>query len=303
MTPKAWPLFLLLASPAGAAFQSDLSSARSASLGNAATATERGAADLFESPGAIARSKTSETSFMYAKPFAGIEGTDFGVGTFSLAVPTQWGVVGAGVASFQAQGSLQETTYSAAYGVSLMNGRVRAGAALKRLDHKYSIGGDALAQNDPVFRTGTSRTAYDADVSLALTVAGPLDAGVTVRNVRRADVGLAGSDRLPRQVQSGLSCNLPSMGLTASGDLFFGAQADGSSSAFRPGLGLEKSFGGPTPFFLRAGANSDRYSTGLGLRRGPVSLDYAFLIPRALSASAGSTHQLQMTMRFGAGER
>jgi hypothetical protein len=294
------PLFLLLAAPAWAAFQTDLSSARSASLGNAAAATESGAADLFESPGALARTGTSEASFKYAKPFAGIDGADFGVGAFSLAVPTRWGVVGAGVASFQAPGSLQENTFSAAYGVSLLNDRLRAGAALKRLDHKYLIGGDALAQNDPIFRNGTSRTAYDADVSLAASIGGPLEAGVTVRNLRRADVGLAGEDRLSREVQGGLSCNLPSLGLTASGDLFFGARAGGGSGAVRPALGLEKSFGGQTPFFLRAGANRDRFSTGLGLRWRRISLDYAFLLPRALSVSDGSTHQIQLTWRFSA---
>ena len=303
MTRKTWPFLFLLVSPVWASFQSDLSSARSASLGNAAIATEQGAADLFESPGALARVKTSEASFMYAKPFSGIPETDFGVGAFSLAVPARWGVFGAGVASFQAQGSLQETTYSAAYGLSLLNGRFRAGAALKRLDHQYLTGGDALAQNDPVFRNGNSRTAYDADVALAATVAGSLEAGVTVRNLRRADVGLAGEDRLPREVQSGLSCNVSSLGLLASGDLVFGSRDRGPSGVVRPALGLEKSFGGPTPFFLRAGANRDRFSTGLGLRWGRLSLDYAFLISRVLSTSDASTHQLQMTMRFGAGER
>jgi hypothetical protein len=137
-------------------------------------------------------------------------------------------------------------------------------------------------------------------LALSIDFSAAIQAGVTVRNIRRADVGLAGRDRLHREVQGGLALTLPAWGLTASGDLFFRSRVDGSSGA-QTFVGVEKSFGGPLPFILRAGAHEDRLSTGLGLARGRLSLDYAFLIPRTLSGADASTHLVQMTWRFAKG--
>ena len=69
----------------------------------------------------------------------------------------------------------------------------------------------------------------------------------------------------------------------------------------RPAAGIEKSFQA-APVVLRAGANRDRFSAGLGFTRGRVALDYAFLMPRAAGPDA-SAHQLQMTYRFNRQER
>jgi hypothetical protein len=276
----------------------DFSSVRSSSLGRTAAATGQGSEDFFSTPAALARTDASEASLMNGKPFSGIPDQEFGAGSLSLAVPTRVGTWGAGVASFKANGFLEETTYALGYGASFLNGRVRAGASLKRLDHKYLVGGDGLAQNDPLFRNGASRTAYDADLGMTVAVTGPLQAGLVVRNVRRADVGLGGQDRLPREVQGGLSLNLSQWGLTASGDLTSRISTDGSRS-MSPSIGIEKSFQGAIPLFLRAGANRDRFSAGLGLRRGRYSLDYAFLMPRALSGEDAATHALELTLRFG----
>lgn len=296
----SWFLLSALAAPSFAAFQTDFSGARSAAMGGAVTADASGAASYFDTPAALAGTDSSEASMMYANPFADAGG-GFGSGAAALALPTRWGTLGAGVAAFEAADSLKETTFSAGYGVSFLGGRIRAGASLKRMDLQYSVGNDPLAQNDPVFRNGDSRSAFDVDAGLSLSLGGPLQGGVTVRNLRRADLGLAGRDRLRREVRAGLSLDLSSWGMKASGDLLSRTDADGSSGSVHPGIGLEKSFKA-APLFLRAGANRDRLSAGLGFTRGRLSLDYAFIMPRAAGADA-SAHQAQLTYRFNREER
>jgi hypothetical protein len=300
MRKATWFLWLVFSAPAWAAFQTDLSGARSSSLGGAVAASGEGAADFFRTPAALARASSMEASLMYSRPFSGIEGEDFGVGQAALAVPTFWGTWGAGAATFRARGAMEETTLSFGAAVSMAGGRVRAGAALKRLSHQYLIDGDAAAQNDPVFRGGASRSAFDADLGLTASPGGPFELGVSVRNVRRADVGLAGRDRLRREVQSGVVVNLRSLDMTAAGDLGYDSRADGSARRVLPSVGLEKTFRAGFPFFLRTGVNRDRFSAGLGLAPGRLKLDYAFLMPRVASAVDVSTHQIHLTWRFSA---
>ena len=289
-------LLMLLAAPSRAAFQNDLSSVRSSSLGGAVSADGSGAADIFRTPAALSRLKAPEASLMYAKPFSGAPGVDLEAGSAAAGFPTRWGAWGLGAASFQAAGAMEENTFVAACAVNLFSGRVSLGASGKRLEHRYVVPDDPSVRSDPAFQGKSDRASYDADVSAAVAVSDALRAGVAVRNVRRADVGVAMEDRLGRELDAGASYYYSAWALTVSGELFYRSSGRRMESG-GAGIGVEKSFL-KGPFFLRAGANRDRTSAGIGLYFRGLTLDYAFLLNRSPSTGDASTHQVQMTYRF-----
>lgn len=294
MIRKTWLLMLLSAAPAWAAFQTEFTSARSAALGGAVAAQGSGTADLFVSPAALAALASPEVSLMYGKPFSGLDGVEIGQGAAAFGAPSRWGQWGVGAASFRADGAKEERTLAASYATGFGGGLFRAGATVKHMSHRYLVG--ARAQNDPLFRNGTEKSAVDFDLGMSARVMGPLTAGLTVRNARAADVGLASSDRLRREVQAGFTLDLTDWGVKASGDLLLAAR-DGGDRKAQPAFGVEKSLRGDA-FSLRAGANQDRFATGLGVRYKALSLDYALLFNRAVSDADASAHQVQMTWRF-----
>lgn len=294
---NSWPLLLLLAVPARAAFQSEFTGVRAASLGGAVAARGEGAADLFATPVGLASLGGAEVSFMYGKPFSGLDGVDMGQGSAALGLPSRWGNWGLGAASFRAAGAKEERTLAASYALGLPGGGASLGVTVKHMSHQYLIGGDAGAQSDPLFQNGARKSAVDLDLGVSARVGGPLRAGVTVRNARGADVGLAGEDRLRREVQAGLALDLSDWGVKASGDLSFASRGPSDENRMQPSFGLEKTLYKDV-FALRGGANRDRFAAGLGVRYRSLSLDYALLFNRALSGNDGSSHQVQTTWRF-----
>lgn len=283
-----------------AAFNLPLTSARATAMGHASLAASGEAANLFSNPAGLSSMRATEVSFLYGKPYAGLSDVNLGMGYAALGVPTSLGTLGLGYAHFQAQGLMTEQTLALSYGVNLH--KLQLGLTAKRLSHSFHPGGDELAQNDPVFANGTSKSALAFDVGGTLPMGRFLKAGATVRNLNNPNVGLAGEDKVAREVQGGLLLDFAGAGFKVAGDLMLRSRdAEGIKEEPIPFLGIEKSFSRQN-LALRAGANTLEYTGGFGLKLGSVSFDYALVFAKNLMSDNAGSHQLGMTYQFGKGK-
>lgn len=288
---------MVAAAPAYAAFESRHDSARSAAMGHSFLAAMGDAPSIFSNAAGIAPLRASEVSFLYAKPFAGMDGVNLGQGHAALAVPTSFGSFGVGYAHFQAQGAMNEQTLALAYGVNI--GPAQVGVTGKRLSHTYTPEGDELAAHDPVFQNGTSKAAFGLDAGAVVPLGPSLKGGVTVRNINRPSVGLVTEDRLNREVQTGLMLNLSGLGMRVTGDMLFRqTEREEAKQEAIPAFGLEKTFRN-NGLALRLGANSLEYTAGMGFKLRSMSFDYALVFNKQLAGDSAGTHKLGMSYQFG----
>lgn len=288
----------LLPCSAFAAFEYAPLSARSASMGASSLSSFQESAAIFTNPAGIARLDSSEVSFLYARPYAGLDDVALGLGHASLAVPTRAGNLGVGYASFDANGMMSERTTVLSYSSTLMTKRLAVGVSAKHLSHTFSPGGDPLANADPVFANGTSASAWAYDVGGSFAVNRFMTAGVAVRNLNEPEVGLVTEDKVAREIQAGVMLDFSGTGFKVTGDMLMRQAAeDGVKQDPVPHFGMEKGFGGR--FALRAGASSEAYSGGLGLRFGRVGLDYAMSFAKNLIQDNAGSHSLGMSYKFG----
>jgi hypothetical protein len=291
--------FLILAYsvPVEAAFQYQPYSVRAAGMGNAFMASADEAAALFTNPAGIARLPYSELTFMYGKPFAGLPDVNLNLGHMAAAIPTRFGRIGFGLGLFQAQDLQQERTVTLSYGV-LLRGKYQVGVNLKHLYHSYDIGSDPVASTDPIFQNGASKGALALDTGFIAPIGEFLKFGVSVRNINEPNVGIYSVDKVQREIQAGLAVDIAGSGLTATGDVFMRQPTAGTlKERPMPYLGLEKRL--HKDFFLRAGANPLEFTTGFGLRKGRIGVDYGLVLARNLLEDNVGSHRISMTYRFG----
>lgn len=284
-----------------AAFNVPIESPKMASMGGASMAASNEAASLFTNPAGISGLKTGQASFMYSKLFAGLPVDNMSVGYIALALPTRLGSFGLGWGTFMASGLTQEQTLALTFSHGLFSNRVQFGVTGKHLSHSFSPGGDALAEQDPIFKNGTSKSALGLDLGLSAQVMGPLQFGLAVRNVNRPNVGIATEDRLSREVQVGLGVEMGGIGLKGTSDL---VMRDNSGSGIKeqnrvlPTFGLEKTVVRDTLVF-RMGANPMEFTGGMGFKMGRWGFDYGLVINRGLVSDNAGTHKASMTFDFG----
>lgn len=284
---------------AQAAFDAPPVGPQAAAMGGASLAGRGDSAALFLNPAGVAGLKRPEAYFMYNRFYAGLSGVDgLGQGFATVGIPTKFGAVGIGYADLQASGLLEERVIGVTFARRWFDA-FEAGVTGKYLYHRYLIGSDPSASADPVFRNGASRGAFAFDLGLSAAVAGPLTAGLAVRNINRPDVGLESEDRIPREVQAGLSYAVESWGLKLTADCLY-RDADTGSLRGRsvPGIGLEKALDGDRVKF-RVGATPDQFSGGAGIQFDRLGFDYAFILSRNLLADNAGTHMIGIRYRFG----
>jgi len=290
-------LFIALTPSSQAAFQVPLQSVRAASMGNAFMASADEPAALFTNPAGIARLGYPEMSFMYGKPFAGLEDVNLNLGHAVFALPTRIGHLGVGIGAFQAPGLTTERTLAFTYARSLFQ-TLQLGVGVKHLHHSFDIDSDPLAAADPVFASGTAESAFAFDAGMIAPVGKMLRFGLSARNVNQPDVGLVSKDTVPREIQAGLAIDMKGIGMQAVGDVFMRSNKSGLAKN-RPAayVGVEKSFY-KDMFALRFGANDLEFAAGFGIRRGAVGFDYGMVFNKNLSADNFGTHRLSMSYRF-----
>jgi hypothetical protein len=314
MTKRTLPAFIvrhltviamlaLGASPARAAFDTPLITPQAAAMGGASLANTADSAALFLNPAASARLETGEAYFMYDQLYAGLSGVgSIGQGFIAAGLPTKYGTFAAGFGDFQAAGLLQQRELGLSYSRRLF-GDLDVGVTGKYLSQNYLIGSDPAAASDPVFAHGTARSAFALDAGVIVTLSDSLKAGLAVRNINEPDVGLASVDRVPRQIQAGLSYDVSIWALRLTADYVYSDVPSGTfSDRTLPSVGLQKSFVGDMVSF-RAGVTPDQFSGGVGIRFGPVDFDYTFILSFGLISNNAGTQQAGIRYRFGDGAK
>jgi len=288
-------LIAALAGSAQAAFQLRQTSARAAGMGNAFLASSGEPAAVFNNPAGIASLRTSELSFLYHKPFAGLPEVDLAAGHAAFALPIRGGNLALGYALFQGDSLVSEQTLALSYAFKVQ--AVQLGLGAKRLSHSYNVHNDPLAHDDPVFANGTSKSAVAFDAGAIVPLGKMLKLGLAVRNINQPNVGLASKDVVPREIQTGLMLNMAGLGLKATGDIFVRSAVSGEAKqAPVPFLGLEKSF--KNALALRLGANTEEFTGGFGVKVRNIGFDYALVINKNLMDDNAGSHKLGMTYKF-----
>ena len=290
---------LALAAPsAHAAFDAPVLTPQAAAMGGASLANTADSAALFLNPAASARLETAEAYFMYNQLYAGLSGVgSIGQGFAAFGVPTKYGTFSAGYGDFQAAGLLENRTIGLSYSHRLF-GVLDAGVTGKYLSQNYLVGSDPAA-GDPVFANGTARSAFALDAGVIGSLTESLKAGLAVRNINEPNLGLASVDRVPRQIQAGLSYDVAPLALRVTGDYVYSDVPSGTlMNRALPSVGLQKGFVHDMIRF-RVGATPDQFSGGIGVRLGPVDFDYAFILTFGLISNNGGMQQAGLRYRFG----
>ncbi|MBI5199957.1 MAG: conjugal transfer protein TraF, partial [Elusimicrobia bacterium] len=228
-------------------------------------------------------------------------GLDTGAGLtknfMTAGLPTRLGSFGLAVGEFKAAGLMAERTYALGFARSL--GRLaRFGISGKLLQHAFSPQGDKLAEGDPVFKNGTSKSAFGLDVGLLASPLPMLDVGLAVRNVNQPDVGLASVDRVPRGFRGGMALRFSGIGVTATGELAMRSGPNtGPWSTLVPSVGLEKTLMNGLVAF-RVGGGPAELSGGVGLRRASFGFDYSFSWSRTLGPGGFGSHLIGVRYQF-----
>jgi hypothetical protein len=292
---------LLLGAPNGAraAFQSPQLGARSAAMSGASIPAEADTTSIFQNAAGVAGLKSGEAYMMYDQLYAGQSGIgSIGQSFITAGAPTRWGALSIGLSDFNASGLLNERVIGVGFSRRL-SPSVAAGVTGKYLYHKYAVGADQSGANDPVFAHGASRGAASLDAGVIATLSDVLSAGLSVRNINSPDVGLASTDRVPREYQAGLAFERKDWGLKTTADLVYRDDRVGTlRDRATPSIGLEKSLADGR-MMIRAGADMDQFTAGIGLRFDPFEMDYAFIMARTLISSSGGSHMLGLRYRFG----
>jgi hypothetical protein len=288
----------LTAAFAHAAFETTLMTPQAAAMGGASLANTADSAALFLNPAASARLETAEAYFMYDHLYAGLSGVgSIGQGFAAFGLPTKYGTFAVGYGEFQASGLLDDRTIGLSYSRSFF-GVLEAGVTGKYLSQNYLVGSDPAA-SDPVFANGTSRSAFALDAGIIAPLSGSLKAGLAVRNINEPNMGLASVDRVPRQIQAGLSYDVAPYELRLTADYVHSDVPSGSlTERSLPSVGLQKGFVDNMVRF-RVGATPDQFSGGIGITVGPVDFDYTFILNFGLISNNAGTQQAGLRYRFG----
>ncbi|MBN1622310.1 MAG: hypothetical protein JW871_06940 [Endomicrobiales bacterium] len=289
---------------ANAAFLNSSWGARPAGMGNAFTAISDDANALSWNPAGITKCKTKQGTFMFDKPFYGLEEVNLSFSHITYVHPLGFATLGGGIQNFTAD-QYTENTYFVSFAQDM--GRyfpsfaedVSLGLNLKYLYHKYTL--DERTRDDAVFASGNSVGAIGVDFGMLFrplyTVLKndlPLSLGLTLKNLNSPDVGLKDTDKVPMETRIGLAYTFP---------WFISSLDVGSRDKYTTVyFGVESN-----PFFnsilVRGGANSNEINLGFGyiflLKDFGIDIDYAFRWPLYIEGSNGS-HRVSLSLQFDA---
>ncbi len=261
-------------------------------------------------PAGIAQIRGGRVSFLYDKPFMGLDNVDIGKNYMGYASSFgQGSAIGLSWASFSADSLYDETTYTISFAKNLnanmpqLNTQVFVGLNLKSMGHSYTI--DSRTEDDPVFANGTSKSAFTIDMGLLVKPKDQFGLGLSVKNLTQPDVGLNSKDTVPMEIRGGLAYNMGSFkfantflvnSFTPLLDICY---RDGE---MKPRVGLEAWLNNDA-FALRTGYNPQEITFGFSLgniKPGAIGInfDYAFAIPLELEDTSG-THRVQLTVGWG----
>jgi len=189
-----------------AAFQDMGWGARPLGMGGAFVAISDDVNASWWNPAGLDQLESREAGFMYAKPYMGLEGLDWGLLYLSYAHPVKQnrvGVFGINLTSFKTGSLYQESTFSFSYAWR-MGRTLHGGANIKYLYHRYNWDEGMKALDDPVVNSGSSRGNLSIDLG-ALYRPGRTAWGLSLKNINQPDVGLYYKDLVPRELRAGVA--------------------------------------------------------------------------------------------------
>lgn len=305
-------LLLLLAGSAGASFEYNAQSPRAKGMGSAFVAVADDYYAGLVNPAGLALADKIGVSFSYAMPYIGFD-EDFRLSSFfaSLLYPhVRLGSFNLYYSRFALSELYHENVYALNYGVSINNFwkklafKFYSGLGLKLMQRAYTL--DDRSVNDPVFRDGTSSTAFGIDLGILLSSfksgsENYYSIGLSVRNLNEPDAGFTGEDPVYRQYLAGFAYNIVDLKLFRGTLLTPAAQLSYSNGNSVIMLGLEmwvyrKLLG------IRAGWNSNELSAGLSFNyrfahKYEVGFDYSFIMARQMVENYG-THNFALSFKF-----
>lgn len=266
-------------------------------MGGAFVGLADDASTLFLNPAGLSNLQRPELSMMYGSPLYGLQELSLSEGYASFALPiNRMFSMGLGGTLFKAAGILSE--YQGVAGLSARLGsRVSLGANATYLYHSYDIGKDPFYSNEPVFANGISKGAVGVDAGVLAYLNRYLQIGLSVRNLNMPDVGLRDEDPVARSITMG------TLFRTRYANLLFdleqrnnglGAGSNSQDTTWRVGAEVPIK-----AFSLRAGANSNALTAGLGVQFGSFGLDYAFALLNNIKVSNYGTQLLSVSFKFG----
>jgi len=199
---------LPFASRCDAAFQDLGWGARPYGMGGAFVAIADDGNAAFWNPAGLDQLEQKELGFMYAKPYLGLEGVDWGLFSFSYAHPVKrkkFGVFSLNTTSFSIENLYRESTFSLSY-AWLVSQAVHGGLSVKYLHHSYRWDAETKGFDDPVVNAGDSRGNISFDVG-TLIKPGRFSFGAVLKNINQPDVGLFYPDKVPLEARAGLAYN------------------------------------------------------------------------------------------------
>lgn len=300
-------LILILEAPAMAGFSKASTGVAAEALGGSFTAKADDPTAVFLNPAGLSQLKRAEATFMYGKPYWGLEGISLTESHLAAGIPLspRW-TLGVGTNLFDADKRLreQEGIMGAAFQATP---RLTLGANLSYLYHSYSVAGDDAAAQDPVFAGGRSKGAVGVDIGGLFRATDKLSLGMSVRHLNKPDVGLATKDPVPMELRMGALYAFKRFNLLGDAMLRDRGAGVADRQELVWSLGGEwvvrylKAPGAPS-LALRTGVNSRRQLTmGFGVKVKDVSVDYAMTLVESLIQDNSGTHRLSLGYRFGKG--
>jgi hypothetical protein len=301
---------------AQAAFQDTGWGARPVGMGGAFTAiADDSNAPLYNAAG-IAQVQWQELSAMYSSLFSGLtlysgnaatggDTTHLDQSFLSyVSKPTKIGSFGVSWSNFNATHLYREDSVALTYAhylgdlIPVLDNQVSLGVNMKYLRRAYVL--DAGTADDPVFASGSSRSAIAVDAGLLWKPdQGSFEGwrlGLSAQNMNQPDLGFTQTDRVPLELRLGAAYQsrqmpwlVPALDLTRR-DGVTGVSGGLESWLFNDTVGL------------RAGGNNSEGSAGLsyyqtiGKKLG-FRIDYGFTVPFYVQDTAGS-HRFQLTVYF-----
>lgn len=300
----AWSLissFLALGVNASAAFLEGPGGGRPAGMGMAFVAISDDASALFHNPSGIVQLDRPEFSFLYTKPFGNLDLVNINRNSLAAVYPMDKVVLGFSWNNLIGP-SYRENTGAVDLAVRVRNvvpdfkHDLAVGVQLAYLSREFVL--DPLAERDPVFSDGSHQSGMGLGLSL-LSRPDPvrlprLQVGVSAKNLNEPNLGLAQSERIPRELVLGASYEFP----------WVRVALDGSDRGGEKDLrfGMEGWLWEGKRLGARGGVNRDELDLGFTFmkpfgERVEASLDYAFQIPFRVEDTSGS-HVIAFRLRL-----
>lgn len=262
--------------------------ARTAALGEAATALPNDITGLVYNPANIQTLSSGQVSILFQRGLSedryghlaiGKPGTESGLG---------WGLS----VGYYDSGAIQVFDGSSQRSVTGQKDLL-AGFSLAQTFGKLRAGLTAKHFSTEIGETSSANTML-ADVGASMPVGSRLNLGAAVQNMGGKLEYSGLNEELPRQARLGLSWNIAPF--SAASIILIDGVYRMEQQEWDPALGLETKVG---PLALRAGYRSGRdleeFTVGTGFFWNSTSLDYAFGFVEELN----STHRVSLTNRFG----